>query len=328
MRFGWRIFFACGWLLLLLTVIDWLLRDTTDIDFIIAENSFNQSSVANWETVVEHRNRILSAVCKSKKLWGDTHVSKVALDNIFVLERHNILFCQTPDGGANEWKKLLIVLSGAFSNVEEIPENLIDDHEKNGLPRLSSLSSQEITDRLKHYFKFFIVRDPFERLISTFEDKFLFNKPSEPWYKYTIGPAIIRKYRKGFPYLADTGLFFDEFVRYLGDKRGRKAMDWQFDQHILQWATYVELCSPCDIRYDVVGHLETLQQDSAHILRRAGVEQLEPSLAFTPSVAHVNKTEVERYFSGIRKWDIRRLFARYQGDFHLFGYSAPNFLLN
>ncbi len=32
--------------------------------------------------------------------------------------------------------------------MEEIPENLVHDHEKNGLPRLSSLAPQEITHRL------------------------------------------------------------------------------------------------------------------------------------------------------------------------------------
>lgn len=42
---------------------------------------------------------------------------------------------------------LLVSLAGAFSTVEEIPENLVHDHEKNGLPRLSSLTPQEITHR-------------------------------------------------------------------------------------------------------------------------------------------------------------------------------------
>lgn len=32
--------------------------------------------------------------------------------------------------------------------MEEIPENLVHDHEKNGLPRLSSLTPREITHRL------------------------------------------------------------------------------------------------------------------------------------------------------------------------------------
>ena len=41
-----------------------------------------------------------------------------------------------------------MLFSGAFPTVEEIPENLVHDHEKNGLPRLSSLTPQEITHRL------------------------------------------------------------------------------------------------------------------------------------------------------------------------------------
>lgn len=36
---------------------------------------------------------------------------------------------------------------GKFSKVEDIPENLVHDHERNGLPRLSSMSDAEITKR-------------------------------------------------------------------------------------------------------------------------------------------------------------------------------------
>jgi carbohydrate 3-sulfotransferase 10 len=39
--------------------------------------------------------------------------------------------------------------------VEEIPENLVHDHEKNGLPRLSSLTEKEITKRFKALLQYF-----------------------------------------------------------------------------------------------------------------------------------------------------------------------------
>lgn len=42
---------------------------------------------------------------------------------------------------------LILLFAGAFQTVEEIPENLVHDHEKNGLPRLSSLTQQEINHR-------------------------------------------------------------------------------------------------------------------------------------------------------------------------------------
>lgn len=42
---------------------------------------------------------------------------------------------------------LLLFTPGAFSSIEEIPENVVHDHEKNGLPRLSSFSKTGIQKR-------------------------------------------------------------------------------------------------------------------------------------------------------------------------------------
>ncbi|XP_054630481.1 carbohydrate sulfotransferase 10-like [Dunckerocampus dactyliophorus] len=340
MRLHWCIFSACAWLLLLFALIDRFLSlryaRETEVKTPGRTQSFNQSSaapaLAEWEAVLEKRIQLLSTVCKNSRLRSLTHVpiSKFVLDRIFVSDKHNILFCQTPKVGNTQWKKVLIALNGKFSNVEEIPEKLVHRHGKNGLPRLSSFKPQGITLRLNTYFKFFIVRDPFERLISAFKDKFITNPRFEPWYKHDIAPAIIRKYRKshrGGDRVA-SGLHFEDFVRYLGDAEGRCRMDRQFGEHIIHWATYAELCAPCDIRYDVIGHHETLERDAAHILRRAGIEQLVSYPAIPPGITRYNKTKVERYFSGISKRDIRRLYECYQGDFHLFGYPTPDFLLN
>ncbi|XP_061655063.1 carbohydrate sulfotransferase 10 isoform X2 [Phyllopteryx taeniolatus] len=366
MRHHWLFLGACGWVLLILVFVTKFIshravdeydeerlggqsstvsgHTAAKLPLPSAEKTVSQQpdqwraqssaapTVAEWDSVVGKRLQLLSAVCNNSSLRNLTRIpiSKFVLDRIFVCDKHNILFCQTPKVGNTQWKKVLITLNGAFSGVEEIPENLVHDHEKNGLPRLSSLTPQEITHRLKNYFKFFIVRDPFERLISAFNDKFIKNPRSEPWYRHDIAPAIIRKYRRSHRDSdhAASGLHFEEFVRYLGDVEGRRRMDRQFGRHIIHWMTYAELCAPCDIHYDVIGHHETLERDAAHILRRAGIEQLVSYPAIPPGITRYNKTKIERYFSGITKRDIRRLYARYQGDFHLFGYPTPDFLLN
>lgn len=40
-----------------------------------------------------------------------------------------------------------LISIGAFSSIEEIPESIVHDHDKNGLPRLSSFSDSEIQKR-------------------------------------------------------------------------------------------------------------------------------------------------------------------------------------
>ncbi|XP_078401777.1 carbohydrate sulfotransferase 10 isoform X3 [Cetorhinus maximus] len=149
----------------------------------------------HWDTVHAERFNLLKNVCRNTSLRNLTHspITKFVLDRIFVRDKHKILFCQTPKVGNTQWKKVLIVLNGEFKSIEDIPEPLIHNHERNGLPRLSSYSEPEITERLNTYFKFFIVRDPFERLISAFKDKFLKNPRFEPWCQ--INASVIKRNR-------------------------------------------------------------------------------------------------------------------------------------
>ncbi|XP_017565593.1 carbohydrate sulfotransferase 10 isoform X1 [Pygocentrus nattereri] len=303
----------------------------TQLFSIQSSGGLAEVELSDWHSVTVQRLQLLSSICRNSSLWNLTHtpLRKFVLDRIFVCDKYKILFCQTPKVGNTQWKKVLIVLNGKFSKVEDIPENVVHDHERNGLPRLSSMSDAEITERLHTYFKFFIVRDPFERLISAFKDKFVKNPRFEPWYKHNIAPAIIRKYRKSHQDTGESaGLHFEDFVRYLGDEPGRQHLDQQFGNHIIHWLTYTELCAPCDISYDVVGHHETLELDAPYILKAAGIADLVSYPTIPPGITRYNRTKMEHYFSGISKRDIRRLYARYQGDFSLFGYHRPDFLFD
>ncbi|XP_053563610.1 carbohydrate sulfotransferase 10 [Bombina bombina] len=286
-------------------------------------------SPKDWNrTNLIHKERLdlLRSVCRNESIHNQSHsvISKFVLDRIFVSDKHKILFCQTPKVGNTQWKKVLIVLNGAYSSVEEIPDIVVHDHEKNGLPRLSSYSAPDIQERLNSYFKFFIVRDPFERLISAFKDKFVHNPRFEPWYKHEIAPVIIRKYRKDRR-VSRGGMQFQDFVRYLGDPNHR-FLDLQFGDHIIHWVTYVELCAPCNINYSVIGHHETLEEDAPYILKEAGIDKLVSFPAIPPGITHYNKSKVQNYFSKVSKRDIKRLYARFEGDFKLFGYKEPIFL--
>ncbi|XP_062384097.1 carbohydrate sulfotransferase 10 isoform X2 [Sardina pilchardus] len=369
MRRHWLLVGACGWVLLLLMVasrfINFNLRVPDDYGGKVGPRTWTELSFktlkpqkaiqqpnnlsavgplptipSDWRSVEERRLDVLASVCRNSSLRNLTHtpVNKFVLDRIFVCDKHKILFCQTPKVGNTQWKKVLIVLNGKYSKVEDIPEDVVHDHEKNGLPRLSSMKEAEIKERLDTYFKFFIVRDPFERIISAFKDKFVKNPRFEPWYKHDIAPAIIRKYRR-FHRDPDgddddssrheaPGLRFEDFVRYLGDVSGQRRLNRQFGPHVIHWVTYVELCAPCDISYSVVGHHETLDRDAPYILRAAGIEHLVSYPTIPPGITLYNRTKVERYFSGIGKRDARRLYERFQGDFDLFGYPRPDFLLD
>ncbi|XP_075446492.1 carbohydrate sulfotransferase 10 [Ascaphus truei] len=354
MHHRWLLLIACFWVILMLMVaskfITLTMKDpdgygikhgsltilpeidkmtVTEVKKLLMESQTTKSPLkdaSHTELLHNERLELLRNMCRNGSISNRSHtvVSKFVLDRIFVSDKHKILFCQTPKVGNTQWKKVLMVLNGAFPSIEDIPENVVHDHEKNGLPRLSSYSESEIQERLNSYFKFFIVRDPFERLISAFKDKFVHNPRFEPWYKHDIAPVIIRKYRKNRTE-SRGGLLFQDFVRYLGDPNHR-FLDLQFGDHIIHWVTYVELCAPCQIHYNVIGHHETLEEDAPYILREAGIDRLVSYPTIPPGITLYNKSKVEHYFSKVSKRDIKRLYARFEGDFKLFGYKEPTFL--
>ena len=121
---------------------------------------------------------------------------------------------------------------------------------------------------------------------------------------------IKRKYRKnrrrGGP------VTFKEFVQYIIDPRTRRPLD----RH---WQPFHQLCQPCRIHYDFIGHYETLAADSRYVLSRL---RLHNNPFPQPTVIHNSSDRVTEMLSQLTQSEIHRLIEVYRLDFELFGYSA------
>lgn len=104
---------------------------------------------------------------------------------------------------------------------------------------------------------------------------------------------------------------FSEFTRFLLDEKSRETLD----RH---WRPQLELCVPCDIAYDFIGHYETLYNDAAVVLSRIGIKSdLFPrdNVRWQHAAARLNET-----MSALTTDTIDQLKQLYAGDFELFGY--------
>ncbi|NXK03186.1 CHST9 sulfotransferase, partial [Herpetotheres cachinnans] len=99
--------------------------------------------------------------------------------------------------------------------------------------QLSEFNLTEIEAVLGSYTKVLFVRDPFQRLISTFMQG-MGSSPS-----------------------------FSSFVQDVLDSGQQKAR--------VAWKPLVSLCRPCLVQYDYVVMFGFLRQELAHLLRRAGL---------------------------------------------------------
>ena len=161
------------------------------------------------------------------------------------------------------------------------------------------------------------VRDPFTRLLSAYIDKFTqYNEYTEPFQR-NYGRHIISMYRKNpssqsFQFGHDVA--FGEFVRYVIDLHEKHQ---EFDEH---WRPFVDLCSPCDIHWDFVGKMETIEEDSRYVLSYMLGDPCPPPLMQSQHGHQTIDMVMEVFYQQIPPSDIRRLKEVFRHDIELFGY--------
>jgi Sulfotransferase family len=186
---------------------------------------------------------------------------------------------------------------------------------------LTALSS------INSYYKFMFVRHPLDRTLSAFRDKFR----RQANYLSRYGTRIIRRFR-GANASAESlkrghDVTLAEYVRFLLDPSMSRAT--RAERTDIHWATQTDLCRPCSIDYDFIGHYETLDDDADFVVQQLN---LDPKAQFPHQYDADGKPKKSRH-STVSDDDFREAFAEvppedlaalkqlYANDYKLFGYS-------
>uniref|UniRef100_A0A4X2KIS7 Carbohydrate sulfotransferase n=1 Tax=Vombatus ursinus TaxID=29139 RepID=A0A4X2KIS7_VOMUR len=266
----------------------------------------------------EKRRAFLQDFCK--KYGGGNHDQSHLfhmVSRIYVEDRHKILYCEVPKAGCSNWKRILMVLNGLASSAYNITHNAV--HYGKHLKKLDSFDLKGIYTRLNTYTKAVFVRDPMERLVSAFRDKF---EHPNSYYHPVFGKAIIKKYRPN-AYEEEinngSGVKFKEFIHYLLDSHRPVGMD-------IHWERVSKLCYPCVINYDFVGKFETLEEDANYFLQLIGAPR---GLKFPnfkdrhSSDERTNADVVRQYLKDLSNMERQLIYDFYYLDYLMFNYTTP-----
>lgn len=183
---------------------------------------------------------------------------------------------------------------------------------------LNFYNKSEIQERLQTYFKFMVVRHPLKRIASAYEDKF-FKQGSSPVTFQLYNKKIQRKVIGSVPkkFRKSRVVTFEQFAKYL-----TMTDPSEYDSH---WARYHDLCSPCDIHYDYIAKLETLDTDAPVIISHLKKSTAHASGLQVPSYnANHNETKdkpYKEYYKDINQTTLLKLQDIYSFDFKLFDYG-------
>lgn len=182
----------------------------------------------------------------------------------------------------------------------------------------------ELYESLSTSLSFLFVRDPFERIISAYRDKF---EDGKNHFYRRLGRRISFRFRRR-PNRRRLSPTFREFVNYLIFQHSRNSQP--LDEH---WAPIYKFCTPCSIPFKIIGKVETFNRDSEYIIRQAGLESLLlgkmplSTLEKVGNLAKGLKTDrlVAKYFKDIDQMMLEQLLHIYRLDFELFDYNYTKY---
>lgn len=300
-----------------------LFRKFSETNWAVDMRPLNKSLVTDskWKRIdatQEKRRSFLQEFCK--KYGGVSHPQSHVfhmVSRIYVEDKHKILYCEVPKAGCSNWKRILMVLNGLAPSAYNISHDAV--HYGKHLKKLDSFDLKGIYSRLNTYTKAVFVRDPMERLVSAFRDKF---EHPNSYYHPVFGKAIIKKYRPNACEEAlnnGSGVKFKEFIHYLLDSHRPVGMD-------IHWEKVSKLCYPCLIHYDFVGKFETLEEDANYFLQLIGAPK---ELKFPnfkdrhSSDKRTNAQVVGQYLKDLTRTERQLIYDFYYLDYLMFNYTTP-----
>lgn len=286
----------------------------------VQQQGLGRQGRGRLRAVQDGRRRLVDEAClqyrgdgmSGSRLPAPHHVSR-----IYVEDRHRLLYCEVPKAGCSNWKRVLMVLSGLANSPAHIQHQAA--HYSNSLRRLDSYDRAGMARRLRTYTKALFVREPLERLVSAFRDKF---EQPNTYYHPVFGRAIIARYRPNATRQAlssGSGVTFPEFVRYLLDPRRPLGLD-------IHWERVGRLCSPCLVRYDFIGRFENLAAEAEALLRLVGAPANLTFPRFKDRHRREERTGPQlsrRYLAQLSADERRRAQDFYLTDYAMFNYSRP-----
>lgn len=295
-------------------VINWLylFQGETTLSPFLKERDDRVQTMTHWCSKLKPRAPDPSTITEDK------------LGQMLVDDKHKFLYCQIPGVAQTDWRRILVFLTGQVKVASHLKISGSDVHSKYGkyLKKLSDFPPAERKKRIQNYFKVMFVREPMERLVSSYKSKF--EAKYSKYFHQSFGRKIVKKYRKKptkESLQKGSDVTFSEFIQFVIDSEHSEE---NLNEH---WQQYYKQCHPCLVSYDFIGKYETLNDDVNHVLEKINAAQKIKGPLGTSNFTYQEKL-LKTMYKSVSPKNLQRLWKIYYPDYNLFSYPYPSVLDN
>jgi hypothetical protein len=236
---------------------------------------------------------------------------------ILVDDERELLYCSMPKTASTSMKTFLFKMHPNASKYtdDQIPwfVHSPKKYEEFGFRAFHDLTEEEQEYRLNNYFKYLFVRHPFDRIASTWREKFY----EDNIYIPGVGKEIIEKHRKPDFHPENGSLY--ETVPQLSEFAEYVSTGVRWNTH---WDRIENECAPCQIHYDYIVRVESINDDLVDILALIGTNlTLTEHHNLSKKKSGLKKLIPFHEFDDVSDKHIDTLKKLYADDFRRFGYD-------
>ena len=206
-------------------------------EYTILGKTLSEHGPLSWHSVQTSRQKTLLQTCQSKSM--ETHEVVLPESFTYFVEK-NLLWCRVFKVGTPPWQGVVTYFDLTGTNRTGAPRSR---HFQIG----NNLTFQSIQNNQP--IVFVVVRHPFTRLVSAYQDKIV---------------------DKGYPQLKNKT--FAEFLHFVIEQSASCYSARSCDKMDLHWRPYDQICSFCQVNYTVISKLEIFDADRDMILGMVGIE--------------------------------------------------------
>ncbi|XP_042876530.1 carbohydrate sulfotransferase 8-like [Penaeus japonicus] len=234
--------------------------------------------------------------------------------NFQIDKRDRVTFCWQYKVGSTAWNAMFAHLLNQTSVIRR--KTFYD------MRNIMTVKTMREFKRSMVYYKFLIVREPLERLLSAYRDR-IEDTSHRSWQRENYVPKILKVTR---PHLKNGDIRFNgklfviptfrEFVEYL-----LVTPIGNYDPH---WRPYWKHCSPCVVSFQAIGRAETQAQDIRFILEDSGLARKIDNKVLEENAHHGRGSTHDllvSYYSTLDISTLEKLYRLYEVDYYIFGYD-------